>query len=384
MRTNPTKPVAFESLVATEQPRLVRLCSHLTGDSHAAEDLAQETLLIAWRRHDQLTAPQGISHWLTAIARNVCRHHQRAQTRRQRYLSAVDLTAETDPIDRAPTTDFDLEVELERVELITLLDRALALLPAETRGLLIQHYVEELPQAELADRLGMTPGAVAVRLHRGKLALRQTLITDFRQDAVEFGLVAPTPTIWSPTRIWCPVCGQNRLLGQFDQTKGELELRCPGCNDPQNENERISYSQLPCLQGIKAYKPALTRMLAWVYDHYFKNSNAGSIPCLCCGRPQPLRIGSPPGITNNLPGVYIWCEQCNASVSNAWSGLALCQPQGRVFWQKHPRLRALPEREVEIADAPAILTGFASVTNNATFEAAFNKQTFEVVYIQQS
>ncbi|MEZ4732536.1 MAG: RNA polymerase sigma factor [Caldilineaceae bacterium] len=382
MNTNPAEPIAFASLVAAEQPRLVRLCSHLTGDSHAAEDLAQEALLIAWRRRQQLTEPAGVAHWLTAIARNVCRHHQRAQTRRQRHLLSVNLAAETSPIDLAPTTDFDLEVELERSELITLLDRALALLPDETRGLLIQHYVEELPQAELAARLGMTTGAVAVRLHRGKLALRQTLITDFREDAVTFGLVAPSQTGWSATRIWCPVCGQNRLLGQFDQTKGELELRCPGCNDPQNENERISYSQLPCLHGIKAYKPALKRMLAWVYDHYFKTSNAGSIPCLCCGRLQPLRIGSPPGITNNLPGVYIWCEQCNASVSNAWSGLALCLPQGRAFWQKHPRICALPEREVEIAGTPAILASLASVTDDATFEAAFSKNTFEVIYVQ--
>ena len=33
-------PISFEHLVTNEQPRLVRLCSYLTGDSHAAEDLA--------------------------------------------------------------------------------------------------------------------------------------------------------------------------------------------------------------------------------------------------------------------------------------------------------------------------------------------------------
>jgi hypothetical protein len=223
---------------------------------------------------------------------------------------------------------------------------------------------------------------VAVRLHRGKLALRQTLITDFRHNAVAFGLIAPTQAAWSATRIWCPICGQNRLLGQFDHTKGELQLRCPGCNDPQNEHERISYSQLPCLQGIKAYKPAITRVLACTYDYCFKHSNAGIVPCLHCGRPQPLRIGSPPGVTNNAPVVYTWCEHCDAGVSNAWGGLALCLPQGRAFWQKHPRLSALPEREVEIAGTPAILTSFASVTGNATFEVGFSKRTFEVIYIQ--
>ena len=42
------------------------------------------------------------------------------------------------------TDDYDLEMELERKELIELLDHALTLLPAATRMLLIKRYVEEL------------------------------------------------------------------------------------------------------------------------------------------------------------------------------------------------------------------------------------------------
>lgn len=371
----------FETLLADEHARLIRFCGYLTGDSQAAEDLAQETLLIAWRQRHQLTEPQGLAYWLTAIARNVCRHHVRTRTRRQRYVSSLEPSTEAVSVATDPVADFDLEVALERSELITLLDRALGLLPAETRALLIQHFVEELPQTELAARLGMTPGAVAVRLHRGKLALRQTLITDFRDEAVAFGLVAPTQAAWSATRIWCPVCGQNRLLGQFDHAKGELQLCCPGCNDPQDDQDRISYTQSPCLRDVKAYKPAFTRVLQQGYEYYIKSNNAGIVPCLHCGRPQPIRIGSPPGVINCPPDIYVWCEYCNAGSSGAWNGLALCLPQGRAFWQKHPRIFALPEREVEIAGTPAMLTGFASVTGNATFEAAFSKRTFEVIYI---
>ena len=64
-----------------ERRRLVRLCAVLTGDPAAADDLAQETLLEAWRIRDRLADPTGRRAWLDAIARNVC-HRWRVRTAR--------------------------------------------------------------------------------------------------------------------------------------------------------------------------------------------------------------------------------------------------------------------------------------------------------------
>ena len=58
-------------MLPSEWPRLVRLCAHFTGDRDAAEDLAQETLIEAWRHQDRLYDWQGYSSWLSAIARNL-------------------------------------------------------------------------------------------------------------------------------------------------------------------------------------------------------------------------------------------------------------------------------------------------------------------------
>jgi DNA-directed RNA polymerase specialized sigma24 family protein len=52
--------------------RLVRLCATISGDAQAAEDLAQETLLEAWRNAHKLHDPSGADRWVAAIARNVC------------------------------------------------------------------------------------------------------------------------------------------------------------------------------------------------------------------------------------------------------------------------------------------------------------------------
>ena len=64
-----------------QRDRLVRVCTAIVRDPVAAEDLAQETLLEAWRQQHKLVDPDGASRWLDAIARHVCRRWLSAQGR---------------------------------------------------------------------------------------------------------------------------------------------------------------------------------------------------------------------------------------------------------------------------------------------------------------
>ena len=90
----------------------------------------------------------------------------------------------------APAEDADLFLQLERRELADLLGRAMALLPAETREALVASYLDEMPQDELAARLGLRAGALRARLHRGRQMLRRVLEDDLRADALTWGLLA--------------------------------------------------------------------------------------------------------------------------------------------------------------------------------------------------
>src|SRR3954447_17681202 len=156
-----------------QRRRLVRLCAILSGDRDAAEDLAQETLLEAWRNAHKLQDPSGAERWLGAIARNVC-----LRWARRRGREAPPAADES--IDVAD--DVDLELELERAELAEVLDRALAALPPETRDMLVQRYVHDLAHAEIGARLGVSEDAVSMRLSRGKIVLRRMLACELGES----------------------------------------------------------------------------------------------------------------------------------------------------------------------------------------------------------
>ena len=63
--------IATDFLSQEERVRLVGLCRKLTGSVDAAEDLAQETLLLAWRRIEGLREPEKRTQWIAGIARNL-------------------------------------------------------------------------------------------------------------------------------------------------------------------------------------------------------------------------------------------------------------------------------------------------------------------------
>ncbi len=381
----------LDELLASERPRLVRLCARLTEDLQAAEDLAQETLIIAWRNVHQLRDARRYPQWLSGIARNLCRNWVRSRERQNVRLEVLDADMHVPSAQNRVADTADIEVELERGALVDLLDRALALLPPETRVVLTQRYVEDSPYAEIAARLGLSEDAVAMRISRGKLALRRVLTTKLIDDAVAFGLIDPSATIWQATHIWCPLCGSHQLQGQLDPEAGLLGLRCPRCNQP--ERPLVSSGPSESLP-VKTYKPALARLLAWIHDYYQVKANADGVRCLRCGRrvplrfgtaPAALRIGQPPRPLANANGIYAWCESCEfAAGLEAWWSLTLSLPEVDAFWRRHPRMHALPRREVQHQGCDAIVTGFESMTANARIEVVSSHDTFMVLGIYRN
>ncbi|HYP19505.1 MAG TPA: sigma-70 family RNA polymerase sigma factor [Chloroflexia bacterium] len=377
----------LDDVLVAERARLVRLCARLSGSPDAAEDLVQETLIEAWRIRDRLYDPSGYSQWLSAIARNVCRRWVRSHGRDLVHLAQPNGF---DPLrsilEEQPSNDLDLEVELEREELAVLLDRAMSLLPETTRAVLVQRYIEETPVAQVAERMGLSEGAVEMRLQRGKLALKRVLATDLSEEASVYGLGGPDPSARQETRIWCPRCGQHRFLGRMSHEAGTLTLWCPGCS-PQLGTEIFSSGITHLLVGVKGYRAALTRLLTWVNHYYDEALNDFAGLCAACGKQNTLHPTLPQQVTPRLgrePGLHILCSNCKRVSWASLRSLAQALPPVREFWKLHPRLHTLPIRELEANGRSAYMVSFRGVSDGAEMDVIIDRETFRVVGVHES
>src|ERR1051325_1205013 len=81
---------AFEELVRRLARLLFARIYADVGDAHRAEDLVQETFLVAWRSIGQVTDPSGVRLWLLSIARSVVVDALRRDTRKKRSGTRAD------------------------------------------------------------------------------------------------------------------------------------------------------------------------------------------------------------------------------------------------------------------------------------------------------
>lgn len=380
---------ALEAAFAAQRARLVRLCAQMTGSAEAAEDLAQETLIEAWRLAHKLRDQEHLAAWLAAIARHICLRWARSRSRELAWRiesALLDEQRSAPSLDEYVAGDADLELDLERHELAELLDRALGLLAPETRDILIHSYIHELPQAALAERLGLSEGALRVRLHRGKLALRRVLTTDLRQEAGAYGLIDLETGNWQQTRIWCPLCGKHRLIALVDGSNKGMEFRCPGpCVWPLGT---VVEGGLQAGGGdLTSQKAILSRLLLDCHVYYRQGLASQQANCRQCGRRIPVRPYAPAelaGPQSEWYGIYIQCPTCAGGDTTPLSHLTLDLPRTRQFWRKHPRIRSFPRQEIEFAGRPALLTGFESVTDQARIEVISARDTLEVLRVDEA
>ncbi|PJJ84446.1 RNA polymerase sigma factor [Mucilaginibacter auburnensis] len=142
----------FEDIYNRYSPQIFRVCLGYTNDAEQAKDLLQETFISVWQNLESFRNESLISTWIFRIATNNC---LRALEKAKRMPSA-EL-----PFNLTETVEESQEGKLE------LLYRCIAELK-ETERIIISLELEGLPQAEIADIVGLNSGNVRVKIHRIK------------------------------------------------------------------------------------------------------------------------------------------------------------------------------------------------------------------------
>ena len=150
----------FEAMAPAVIDAVRRFLARRT-DPATADDVLSETLLVCWRRFDEMPADH--LPWAYGVARNCLANAERGRRRQSRLLARIwqlDPPRDVPPGPELPDAD---------------LAAALAALRSEDAELLRLWAWEELTPYQMAVVLGVSTNAVNIRLHRARRKLRDEL-----------------------------------------------------------------------------------------------------------------------------------------------------------------------------------------------------------------
>lgn len=170
---------AMEALIAGSYRPAYTLALRLLGDPDDAAEATQEAYIRMVRGLKRFREDGAFRTWLFKIVSNVCMTELRRRGGRQVPVE-LEVVEDTDPTDVS-------DVATNRVFLDEL-ERSMRELPEAYRSVVVLRDVYDLSGAESAEILGISPGAVKVRLHRARRMLRDDLLArfpDWAADAAE-------------------------------------------------------------------------------------------------------------------------------------------------------------------------------------------------------
>lgn len=159
---------AFSRLMEAEQSRLMAQALAFCGNTHAAQDLVQETMIAAWKSLPRFDGSCRLFTWLYVI---LLRQHRRSLGWFSRRLPLATLEQQAMAVRHEPAAP--AEGDGPDASDADLLRAMLAALPARHREVVRLRFYAEAAEAEIAAALGISPGTVKSRLHHALEKLRR-------------------------------------------------------------------------------------------------------------------------------------------------------------------------------------------------------------------
>lgn len=176
------EPDSFTRLFEAYSDRIYRLAVRFLNDPAEAEEIVQDTFLTICEKIDSFEGRSKLGTWIYRIAAN---HALMRLRSRKRVGPSLDDDPGDDGEAMMPGLLNDWSQAPESItanaESIAEMERAIAALPDALRTAFVLRDLEELSTEEAAETLGISPGALKVRLHRARLLLREKLSAYFAE-----------------------------------------------------------------------------------------------------------------------------------------------------------------------------------------------------------
>jgi RNA polymerase sigma factor (sigma-70 family) len=156
-----TREQELSALHAEHFSRIYQYIAYRINDRERAEELANDVFRIVWEKMP--AEPPGIG-WLISTARNVLGNEYKGRRRREQLMERLAEEARI----RASEGEDDQQANVADI---------LSKLKDKDREILMLSYWDDLTTAQLAESLGCSPSAAAVRLHRARKAFAKAAPT---------------------------------------------------------------------------------------------------------------------------------------------------------------------------------------------------------------
>lgn len=150
----------FEELLCKEMSVLERFVKYRIGNPHDADDVLQEVCIAGFKGFENLNDTKLFKAWLLGIARHKCNDYFREKAK------CLEI-----PVDELDDSSF--AVGAQGVTTTSVVRETLELLGDKEKQILYLYYFKELPQEEIAKRLGLPLGTVKSRLHYAKQKFKE-------------------------------------------------------------------------------------------------------------------------------------------------------------------------------------------------------------------
>lgn len=239
----------FETFASNVMQPLERFVKFRIGNPSDAEDVLQEVLIAAYRGQETLSEKAMFKPWILGIARNKCNDYFRVKAKRMEIpLESLDETA--------------LTVGMHGVTTRTVVRDTLERLGDTDKQILYLSYFKELPQTEIASRLGIPIGTVKSRLFHAKQQFRElypekpkgeTVMKDIRQYMPETmpdyqikeTKGEPFAVCWEELMGWfiVPKLGEKRSWAMYDFPKRSRTEQC--------DMETVGRAEVHGIEGVE-------------------------------------------------------------------------------------------------------------------------------------